>query len=112
MKKIIAIVLLLIGIGLSGFAALEYFFTESFMYCQRDTSEAERKLNEARAAEGTPREAEASWEARIAVSGQIVSCRIARQLYEQIMLMGLGGLALIIVSVVLLVSSRMDTVRG
>ena len=109
MKKIISVALLVGGIGLSALSVYVYFFSEDFRQCERTTSEAERKLNEARAAQGTPREAEAVSEARMAVDSQTFWCGHARQTQQSVMLMGLGGLALIIVSVVLLVSSRKRT---
>jgi hypothetical protein len=106
MKKIVAVVLLVAGIGLCALSAYVYFFSEDFVECQRATAEAERRLNEARAAQGTPREAAAVSEARSAVESQTFWCRHARDTRQWMILMGVGGLALIIVSVVLLVIWR------
>jgi hypothetical protein len=109
MRKVIAVVLLLVGIGLSALGAYEYFFSGDQERCQRFNSLAEEKLNEARAAQGTPREAALMEEARVESAGAEAACRNARQTQQRAMLIGLGGLASIIVSVVLLVVSRKRT---
>ena len=104
--KIIAVILLVVGIGLCALGSYAYFFSEDFTQCERATARAEQRLNEARAAQGTPREAEAISEARMEVNSQEFHCRNARGTQQMAMLMVLGGLAAIIVSVILLVISR------
>ncbi len=103
--KIIAVIVLVLGIGLTALGA-GFVFSADYENCQRDTAMAEQKLNEARAAEGTPREAELIKEARLEVDSQEFSCRNAKRTQRSAMLAGLGGLTSIIVSVVLLVVSR------
>ena len=104
--KIIAIILLVAGIGLSAVGAYGYFFSEDYELCKRNSSIAEQRLNEARAAQGTPREAALLEEARLEVDSAEWACRNARRTQQWTMLVGLGGIAAIIVSVALLVISR------
>jgi hypothetical protein len=106
--KIIAVILLVVGVGL-GVLAAGFFFSEDHEQCRRSISMAEEKLNEARAAQGTPREAALMEEARIEVDSQEFACRNARRTQQSALLAGLGGLAAIIVSIVLLVKSGKRT---
>ena len=109
MKKIIAVVLLVVGIGLSALFVYGYFFSEDNARCQRFRSEAVALSEQALAAEGTPRGTELAQEARIRSGVADTACRNAGQTQQRGMLMGLGGLASIIASVVLLVISRKRT---
>ena len=104
--KIIAVILLVIGIGLSALGGFGYFFSGDYEQCRTATSMAEEKLSEARAAQGTPKEAELIKEARMETDSQEFFCRNARRTEQQTMLVGLGGLTAIIISVVLLRTSR------
>jgi hypothetical protein len=104
--KIIAVILLIVGIGLSAVGTYGFFFSADYEDCQRATSMAEEKLNEARAAQGTSREAALTEEARIEVDSEERLCRNARWTWQSALLLGLGGLTAIIVSVLLLVISR------
>ncbi len=107
--KIIAVILLVVGLGLSALGAYGYFFSGDQESCQSLRSEALELFNQALAAEGTPKGAALAEEAR-GVSGVAdVACRNARQTQQSALLAGLGGLAAIIVSVVLLVISRKRT---
>ena len=104
--KIIAVILLAIGIGLSALGAYGYFFSEDQQRCLSLRSEALELSNQAVAAEGTPRGAELSKEAREVSGVADVACKNASLTRQTVMLAGLGGLAAIIVSVVLLIVSR------
>lgn len=104
--KIIAVILLVVGIGLSALGGYGYFFSDDYEQCRRADSIAEQKLNEARAAQGTTREAALIKEARMEADSQEFHCRNARRTERWTMFVGLGGIAAIIVSVVLLVIRR------
>jgi len=103
--KIVAVILLVLGLGLSVLGA-GFFFSADYEHCKRATAMAEEKLKEARAAEGTPREAALIEEARLEVDSQEFSCRNARRTQQSAMLAGPGGIIAIIVSALLLVVSR------
>ncbi len=109
MKKIIAVVLLVVGIGLGALGVYLYFLSEDNARCQRFRSEAVALFEQARAAEGTPRGTELAQEARVRNGGADTACRNAGQTRQNGMFAGLGGLASIIASVVLLVISRKRT---
>jgi hypothetical protein len=104
--KIIGVILLVVGIGLSALGGYGYFFSDDYEQCRRASSMAEEKLNEARAAQGTSREAALIKEARMEVDSQEFFCRNAKRTEQGTMLAGLGGLAAIIVSIVVLVIRR------
>ena len=104
--KIIAVILLVIGIGLSVTGGYGYFFSGDYEQCRKASSMAEDKLSEAHAAQGTSKEAALIKEARIEVDSEEFNCRNARRTEQWTMLVGLGGLAAIIISVVLLGVSR------
>ena len=108
--KIIAVILLFVGIGLSVTGGYGYFFSEDYEQCQRAGSVAEAKLKEARAAQGTSAEAALIKEARMETDSQEFYCRNAKWTQQWTMLAGLSGLAAIFVSVVLLVISRKSKV--
>ena len=55
--KMVALILLVVGIGLSGTGVYLSYFIEEQTTCPRYLSEAETKLSAAKAAAGTPREA-------------------------------------------------------
>ena len=109
MKKIIAVVLLVVGIGLGALGVYGYFFGEDNARCQRFRSEAVRLYEQALAAEGTPRGAELEQQARVQSAVADSACRNAGQTQQKSMFMGLGGLASIIAAAVLLVMSRKRT---
>jgi hypothetical protein len=109
MKKVVAVILLLVGIGLVGLSAFGFLFSEDRAQCNRLRAEAMQKLNEAIAAEGTPREAELLKDARTMSETADMICGYARQFYQKMTLAGLGGLVSIIVAIVLLVLSRKRT---
>ena len=104
--KIIAVILLVLGIGLCAVGAYEYFFSADYEQCQRQSTTAAEKLNEARAAQGTPRETALTKEARLEVDSEERLCRYWKQTQQSALLLGLGGCGAIIVSVLLLVVSR------
>lgn len=105
-KKIVAIILLVVGIGLIGIGVYLSYFIEEQTTCSRYLSDAERKSSAAKAAAGTPGEAALKEEASIAMSGAESVCSYAKQSKQNGMLMMLGGLISIIASVVLLIFSR------
>jgi len=109
MKKIIAVVLLVVGIGLGALGVYLYFLSEDNARCQRFRSEAVALFEQALAAEGTPRGTELAQEARVRNGVADTACRYAGQTRQNGMFAGLGGLASIIASVVLLVISRKRT---
>lgn len=104
--KIIAVILLIVGLGLSALGGYGYFFSADYERCDRYNALAEEKLKEARAAQGTPREAATMEEARLEVDSATRACRDAKGTQQWTMLVGLGGITAVIVSVVLLVISR------
>jgi Flp pilus assembly protein TadB len=104
--KIIAVILLVLGIGLCAVGAYGYLFSSDYEQCQRQSALAAEKLKEARAAQGTPREAALIEEARLEVDSEQQLCRYWRQTQQSALLFGLGGVVAIIVSVLLLVISR------
>jgi len=103
--KIIAVIALVLGIGLSVLGA-GFLLSSDNGVCQSYNRAAEEKLKEADAAHGTPREAELMKEARMEVDSAERACRNAKRTQQSAMLAGPGGLTAIIVSVVLLVISR------
>ncbi|MCM3872852.1 MAG: hypothetical protein ND895_19400 [Pyrinomonadaceae bacterium] len=102
--KIIAVIVLVLGIGLSALGA-GFLFSSDSEVCQSYNRAAEEKLREADAARGTPREAELINEARMEVDSAERACRNAKRTQQSAMLAGPGGLAAIIVAVLLLVMS-------
>jgi len=104
--KIVAVILLVVGIGLSVLGGYGYFFSGDYEQCRRASSMAEEKLREARAAQGTDREAALIKEVREEIDSQEFFCRNAKRTQQWTMLMGLGGLIAIIVSVVMLGIAR------
>jgi hypothetical protein len=103
--RIIAVILLIVGLGLSAIGGYGYFFSADYERCARYNAAAEEKLKEARAAQGTPREAATMEEARLEVDSATRACRDARGTAQWTMLVGLGGVAAIIISVVLIFAS-------
>lgn len=104
--KIIAVILLVLGIGLSALGAYGYFFSEDQQRCQSLRSEALDLFNQARAAEGTSRGAALAKEARGVSEVADIACRNATRTQQTVRLLGLSGFAAVIVSVLLLVISR------
>ncbi len=105
-KKVVAVILLVVGIGLIGTGVYLSYFIDEQTTCARYLSEAERKLTAAKAAAGTPAEKALKEEASIAMSGAESVCSYAKQSKQNGMLMMLGGLISIIASVALLIVSR------
>ena len=105
-KKLVAVILLVAGIGLIGTGVYLSYFIEEQTTCPRYLSDAERKSSAAKAAAGTPREAALKEEASIAIAGAESVCSYARQSKQNGMFMMLGGVISIIASVVLLIFSR------
>lgn len=89
--KMVALILLVVGIGLSGTGVYLSYFIEEHATCPRYLSEAETKLSAAKAAAGTPREAALKEEASIAMAGAESVCSYAKQIKQNGMLMMLGG---------------------
>ena len=104
--KIIALVLLVVGIGLSALGAYGYFLNADQERCLSLRSEAVELFNKALAAEGTPRGAALTQEAREVSGVADVACSNARQTQQSALLAGLGGVTTVIVSVLLLVIAR------
>ena len=109
MKKLIAVALLVVGIGLGAIGAYKYFFNEDQERCLRSTDRAIELFNQAAAATGTSRGRELLEEFSRENAVVEVTCRNASQTRRRAMLMGLGGVASIIISVVLLFISRKRT---
>ncbi len=105
-KKIVAVILLVVGIGLTGTGVYLSYFMEEQTTCGRYLADAERKSSAAKAAAGTPGEAALKEEASIALAGAASVCGYARQSKQNGMLMILGGLGSIIAAVALLLLSR------
>ena len=104
--KIIAIVLLVVGLGLMGTGAYLSYFIEEQTTCGRYLSAAQTKSAAAKAAAGTPKEASLKEEASAALAGAESVCSYARQSKQNGMLLMLGGLISIIAAIALLVFSR------
>jgi hypothetical protein len=103
--KIIAVIVLVLGIGLSVLGA-GFLLSSDNEVCQSYNRAAEEKLKEAEAARGTPSEGELIKEARMEVDSAERACRNATRTQQSAMLAGPGGLAAIVVSVGLLIFSR------
>ncbi len=104
--KMIAFILLLVGIGLTLVGGYGYCFSGDYEQCRRAISMAEEKLSEARAAQGTSRESALMDEVRMENDSQEFWCRNAKRTEQWTLLAGLGGLAAILISGVLLGISR------
>ena len=104
--KIIAVILLIVGLGCGALGAYGYLFSEDQGRCLSFRSEAEQLFKKALAAEGTPSGAALAKEAREVSEVADVACRNARQTQQSVLLAGLGGFTAIIVSLVLLIISR------
>jgi hypothetical protein len=105
-KKLVAVILLVAGIGLIGTGVYLSYLIEEQTTCGRYLSDAQRKSAAATAAAGTPSEAALKEEASIAMSGAESVCSYARQSKQNGMFMMLGGVISIIASVALLIVSR------
>jgi hypothetical protein len=104
--KIIAVILLVAGIGLSGAGVYLSYFIGAHTECETYLSEAKRKESAVQAAAGTPGEKALKEDASIAQAGAESVCLYSRQCKQNGMLIGIGGLISIIISVVLLTASR------
>jgi len=100
--KIIAVIVLVLGIGLSVLGA-GFLLSSDNEVCQSYNRAAEEKLREADAAHGTPREAELIEEARMEVDSAERACRNAKRTQQSAMVAGPGGLAAIGLSILLLI---------
>lgn len=105
MKKLLtigAVILLVAGIGLSGFGVWQYYLREEQALCGEYTAGAIKKLNLAKAAAGTPQEQALKSDADDALAGAQSVCQIARESKQNGMMLGLGGFISIIISIALL----------
>jgi hypothetical protein len=103
MKKIIAVVLLVVGVGLGALGAYGYFFSEAQERCDKAADKAAERMI------AVARTGSVSEELRRESERLEVECENARQTRQRGMLMGLGGVASIIISVVLLFIARKRT---
>jgi hypothetical protein len=104
--KVVAVILLVAGIGLGGFGVWQYYLRETQSLCRVKTAGAMRKLIAARAAAGTPQAKQLTEDANTAVVGAQSECEFARSCKQDGMLLGSGALVSIIISIVLLIVSR------
>ena len=104
--KIIAVILMLVGIGLGSLSLYGYFFSEDQGRCESLRSEALALFEQARVAEGTPKGAALAEEARETSGVAEVACRNASQSQQSMLMLGLGGVVALIVSVLLIFISR------
>jgi Flp pilus assembly protein TadB len=109
--KIVAVILLVVGIGLIATGAYLSYFIEEQTTCARYLSDAERKSSAAKAAAGTPQEETLRSDASDAMAGAQTVCQIARQSKQNGMWMMSGGLISSIASVALLIFSRRPSRR-
>ena len=107
--KIIAILLLVGGIILTGLSAYTYFNNEDRARAEQLSAEQTRILTEASQARGTPRERELMKEYEEGKGVTELAWEHARQTDQTVLLAALGGLALIIAPVLMLVISRKKT---
>lgn len=105
-KKLVAVILLVVAIGLIGTGGYLSYFIEEQTTCPRYLSDAERKLTTAKAAAGSPQEAAAKEDASVAMAGAESVCGYAKQSKQNGMFLMLGGLISIAASFVLLKFSR------
>jgi hypothetical protein len=108
MKKVIAGIFLLVGIGLATLCG-GYFSSEDQERCERYRATAVGLLEQARALEGTPKSAAFAEEARIESETADVACKNARQTRQRARLAAAGGLASIIVAIALFINARRRT---
>ena len=104
--KVVAVILLVIGIGLGGFGVWQYYLREAQNLCRAKTTGALTKLIAARAAVGTPQAKKLTEDAQTAVVGAQSDCEFAKSCGQDGMLLGAGALVSIIVSIGLLIVSR------
>ena len=103
--RIVSVILLLAGIGLSGLGAYAYFFSEDQKRCQSFRSEALELSEQARAAEGTPKGAALAEDARAASGAADVACANAKQTHQSVLLFGLGAFIAIVLSALIMLIS-------
>ena len=104
--KIIAVLLLVVGIALTGLSAYSYFNNEDKARAESYTAEQEKLLVEAHRAEGTPRERELMREYEEGKGVTELAWENARRTSRTTMLGAAGGLALMIVSLVIISRKR------
>ena len=109
MDKVVAIVLLLVGISFG--AVSGFLLSDAQQSCDRLSAEVQAQLNEAEAVRGTARENDL----RLSISGRRFAageaCAQAARARQNMLLGAPGALVLIIVSLVLLVSSRQSNLQ-
>lgn len=104
--KIIAILLLVAGIGLGGGGLYLYSFAPEHKDCATYAANARTKSIAAQAAAGTPRAEALRSEASDALAGAESVCEYSRHSRQNGMLMGIGGMLSIVISIGLLFASR------
>lgn len=106
MKKIITFVLLIVGLGLGTLAVYGYFLSAEHARCRRLNTAAQVKIDELKAAQGTPKAIELWPKAREESDFAELVCRNALQRKQSAIFMALGGGAAVVLGGVLLISSR------
>jgi hypothetical protein len=107
--KIVATLLLVGGIALSALAAYGLLYNEDLANANRYAAEQSKLLAEAFSAKGTPRERALMKEYEDGKGVTELARTHARRTTQSAMLGAGGGLALIVVSVVMLIVSRKRT---
>ena len=107
--KIIAVLLLLGGIALTGLSAYTYFNNEDQAWAESYAGEQELLLAEASRAKGTPRERELMKEYEEGKGVTELAWKNARQTSQTVMLLAGSGLALMVVSLVIISRKRVMT---
>lgn len=104
--KIIAMLLLVVGIALAGLSAYAFFNNEDQASAEQYAGEQQKLLAEAFRAKGTPRERELMREYEEGKDVTELAWKHARQTSQTIMLLAGGGLALIVVSLIIISRKR------
>jgi Tfp pilus assembly protein PilV len=107
--RIIAMLLLVVGIALTGLSAYGYFYSEDKSHALQLESEQAKLLAEAFRAKGTPRERELMKEYEEGKGVTELARQHARQTSQTIMLAAGGGLVLMAVSLIILSRKRTGT---
>lgn len=105
-RKVVAVILLVAGIGMAGFGVWQYYLREAQGLCRTRTAGALNKLIAARAAAGTPQAKQLTEDAETAVVGAQSECEFAKSCRQDGMLLGAGALVSIIISIGVLIFSR------
>ncbi len=104
--KIISILLFVGGIAATGLSAFAYFNNEDQAHAEQYSVEQTKLLTEAAQARGTPREGKLMKEYEEGKAVTDLAWRHARQTRQTIMIIALGGLALMVVGVGILIVAR------